>query len=207
MSLPSILLLGAGGHARACIEVIESTGAYQIAGLIGQDCEVGSTVLGYPVLANDAAIPDLAPAIGNVLIAVGQIKNAVVRTRLGQLIQELNVTMPVVVASTAHVSRHARVGAGTVIMHGATVNAGAKVGEQCIINSHALIEHDVTIGDYCHIATGAIVNGDTVVGPESFLGSGSVLRNGITVGQHCVIGMGLAVLHDLLDRSTYLGKI
>ena len=37
----SILLLGAGGHARSCIDVIEEQGQYQIAGLIGVESERG----------------------------------------------------------------------------------------------------------------------------------------------------------------------
>ena len=32
-----IILIGAGGHARACIEVIESGGQYKIAGLVEKD--------------------------------------------------------------------------------------------------------------------------------------------------------------------------
>ena len=59
MSNPTILLIGAGGHARACIDVIEQEGRFNIAGLVGLPHEVGSRVLGYPVLGSDIELPDL----------------------------------------------------------------------------------------------------------------------------------------------------
>ena len=36
---PSLILIGAGGHARSCIDVIEQQGEYQIAGMIGMPDE------------------------------------------------------------------------------------------------------------------------------------------------------------------------
>jgi len=35
MTKPSLILIGAGGQARACIDVIEQEGFFQISGLIG----------------------------------------------------------------------------------------------------------------------------------------------------------------------------
>ena len=75
------------------------------------------------------------------------------------------------VASTAHVSKYAVLGAGTVVMHQAFVNAGAVIGENVIINTFANIEHDAHIGNQCHISTGTMVNGDCVVGDNCFIGS------------------------------------
>jgi sugar O-acyltransferase (sialic acid O-acetyltransferase NeuD family) len=205
MTLPGILLIGAGGHAHACIDVIESSGQFVIDGLIGQRDEIGRKVLGYSVLGCDADLPTLARRIGNVLLAVGQISSAQLRQRLAAQLEVLGVNLPIVIAPDAHVSRHAQIAAGTIVMHGAIVNAGARVGRHCIINSRALIEHDAQIGSFCHVSTGAIVNGDAVVGDGSFLGSGSVLRHGISVGQNCVVGMGLAVRHHQPDQSIFLG--
>ncbi len=41
MSQPNLILIGAGGHARACIDAIEQEGIYKIAGLVGLAQEVG----------------------------------------------------------------------------------------------------------------------------------------------------------------------
>ena len=58
MSKPNLILLGAGGHARACIDAVEQEGIYKIEGLIGLPQEVGSKHFGYEVIATDAEIDD-----------------------------------------------------------------------------------------------------------------------------------------------------
>lgn len=206
MSKPSVILVGAGGHCHACIDVIESQGRYQIAGLIGSADELHSQHLGYTVMGTDADLPQLAESGKFILIAVGQIQSPEIRIRLFQQACRLGFQWPVIIAPTAYVSRHAHIGAGSIILHGAIVNAGASVGQNCIVNSRALIEHDATVADHCHISTGAILNGHVRIGSGSFVGSASVVKEGIAVGNRCFIGMGLAVRHSLPDQSQYFGQ-
>ena len=73
------------------------------------------------------------------LLAVGQIKSSDVRQKLAHTVSSHGFSFPVVVASTAVISRHAVIGAGTVVGHHAMVNAGASVGEHCIINTGSLL--------------------------------------------------------------------
>lgn len=205
MSLPGILLIGAGGHARACIDVIEEEGRFSVFGLIGQVHEAGSDVLGYPVLGSDADLPSLLAQCGRALMTVGQIASPDVRMRIAAQLAALGGDMPAIVSPRAHVSRHAVIGAGTIVLHGAVVSAGARVGAHCILNSQSLVEHDAHIAAFCHVSTGAIVNGGATVGEGSFIGSRSVLKHGITVGQRCIVGMGTALRRDLADQTTFLG--
>lgn len=199
MSKPGLILIGAGGHAHACIDVLEQSGHYRIAGLVGRPDDLHSNHLGYPVFATDDELPRLANEYRYALIAVGQIRSPDRRIRLFQRLKSLGFELPTVVASTAYVSGHAMISAGTVVMHGAIVNAGARVGENCIINTRALVEHDAIVEDHCHISTGAIVNGGAIIGAGSFLGSRSVVKENIKLGNGCVVGMGISVRHSQAD--------
>lgn len=201
MNREGILLLGAGGHARSCIDVIEQEGRYSVAGLTGMAYEVGSHVLGYEILGTDEDLADLLPKVSNVLITVGQIKSPDVRMKLFALLEFYRCRLPVIVSSRAYVSPHAQVGAGTIVMHGAIVNAGAQIGRNCIINSLALVEHDAVVGDHCHIATAAVINGEANVGSGSFIGSNACVRQGIRVAERCIVGMGQLVLSDCMVGS------
>ncbi|PIR26653.1 MAG: acetyltransferase [Deltaproteobacteria bacterium CG_4_10_14_0_2_um_filter_43_8] len=194
MSKVSILLLGAGGHAKSCIDVIEQTNLFSIAGLLGSEQEVGSRVLGYPVLCTDKNVKDLLGKYQHALVTVGQIKSPELRVHLFQLLEQNNFKMPIVISPHAYVSPHATLGAGTIVMHGAVVNAGAIIGDNCIINNQALVEHDVKIGNHCHISTGSKINGDVHVGDGTFIGSGACVRQSLKIGAYCVIGMGQSVL-------------
>jgi sugar O-acyltransferase (sialic acid O-acetyltransferase NeuD family) len=203
MSKPGLILIGAGGHAHACIDVIEQHGGYRIAGLIGMPDEMHDHHLGYAVIGTDADLPELAKNIPYALITLGQIKTPAHRIRLYQQAVALGFQLPTIIAPSAYVSRHATLGAGTIAMHGAIVNAGASVGENCIINTRALLEHDVTVADHCHISTGAIINGNTAIGSGSFVGSGCIIKEGASLGQGCLVGMGLAVRHNLPNNAQF----
>lgn len=196
MSKELLLLLGAGGHARACIDVIEQEGRFEIAGLTGLPQEVGTRVLGYSVLGTDHDLPALLREYRHALVSVGQIKTPDVRIRLFGKLAQNGCALPAIVSPRAHVSPHAAVGAGTIIMHGAIINAGATVGKNCIVNSLALVEHDTVIGDHCHIATAAAINSGVSVGAGTFIGSNACVRQGTRIGNNCVIGMGQRVLAD-----------
>ena len=205
MRKPGIILIGAGGHARACIDVIEQHAQFRVAGLVGMVEEMHTKLLGYEVMATDSGLAALADQYQFALITVGQIVSPELRMRMYQAALVIGLTLPTIVAPGAHVSRHASIGAGSIVMHGAIVNAGARVGENCIINTRSVVEHDAVVGDHCHVSTGAIINGAVQVGLGSFVGSGSVIKQGVRLGERCIVGMGLAVRHDVADHARFLG--
>lgn len=201
MSKRPILLLGAGGHTRSCIDVIEQEGSYAIRGLVGLQQDLGAEVSGYSVLGTDVNLMELLEDDDAVLITIGHIKTSLPRTRLFETLTNKGCTFPTIVSPHAYVSIHASLGAGTIVMHGAVINAGAIVGQNCIINSQALIEHDAKVGDHCHISTSTAVNGNVQIGEGSFIGSGSCLRESIKIGKGSLIGMGQRVFVDCQDGT------
>ena len=205
MTKPALILVGAGGHARSCIDVIEQQGLFKIAGLIGLPNEVNELHLGYSVFSTDFELPDLSKHYKLAFIAIGQIRSPDIRVRFHSQLLELGFLLPTVVSPKAYVSSHAKIGEGSIVMHGAVINAGAVVGDNCIINSRALIEHDAIVEANCHISTGAIINGNTRVGAGSFVGSGSVIREGISLGEGCMVGMGLSVRHSQASGTRFVG--
>ena len=205
MSKSGLLLIGAGGHAKSCIDVIEQENEFQIVGLVGSLNEVGTRVIGYEVLGTDSDLPELMKFAQFALISVGQIGLNELRSNLFSKILNLGFKSPVVTSPLAYVSPHAVVGKGTVVMHHATINAGVSIGNNCIINSQVLVEHDVVVEDHCHVATGAIINGRSSVGRSSFIGSGSTIRESISIGTMCVIGMGVIIRHDVPAISQFVG--
>lgn len=167
--------------------------------------QVKSEILGYSVIACDRDLPELAKAYRYGLVTVGQIHMPDNRMRLYRLAAELGFELPALVSPLAYVSRHAAIGAGTIVMHGAIVNAGARLGDNCIVNTRALVEHDTIIEAHCHLSTGAILNGNVRLGAGSFVGSGSTVKEGVVLGRSCVVGMGLTVRHDQPDGARLVG--
>lgn len=204
MDQKNLILIGGGGHCKSVIDVAESAG-YNILGILDMPEEVGKPVLDYTVIGTDDDIPQYADK-AEFIITVGFIKNPSIRVRIFDKVKQAGGKLSTIVASTAHVSRYATLGEGTVVMHQAVVNAGAKIGENCIINTFCNIEHDAVIGAQCHISTGTMVNGDCKVGERVFIGSQSVLANGITVGEDIIVGAGSVVRKSISEKGVYAGN-
>ena len=198
-----IILIGGGGHCKSCIDVIEQEGRFEIAGIVERPGYTkGDSVLGYPILGTDHNLPELRKRFEYAIITIGQIKTPEPRIRLYELLKELEFSLPVIVAPTAYVSRHATVAKGTIIMHQAMVNAGARVGRNCIINNKALVEHDAVIEDHCHIGTNAVINGGVKVGSRTFFGSNAVCKEYIEIGENAVIGCGAKIIKNVPHNSS-----
>ena len=54
-----IILIGSGGHAKSCIDVIEKEGNFIIAGLIGNFSELNKKILNYKVIGTDEDLKKL----------------------------------------------------------------------------------------------------------------------------------------------------
>lgn len=200
-----IVLIGGGGHCRSCIEVIETSGAYKIIGVIDNALATGEFIYGYKILGADQDIPSLLSEYDSALITIGHIKSSQKRSELYGYLKSKNIVLPTIISPNSIISSHAIILGGTVVMHGVIVNASAFIGENCILNSQSLIEHDVVIGSNCHISTGAKINGGVTVGDGTFIGSGVIIREGVEVGANCTVGAGVVVLKNIPDQTVYLG--
>ena len=178
---PEIILVGGGGHCRSVIDVIELQDTYKILGIVDLPQNVGKTVLGYPVLGDDAQLSVLYKKAHQAVITIGHIKDNAARVRVYEQLKKTGYTLPVIISPLAYVSKYAKIGEGTVVMHHAIVNANAEVGVNCIINTKALVEHDAVIENHCHIATAAVINGGVRVCENSFVGSNVTSKQGVVV--------------------------
>ena len=199
------MLVGAGGHCKSCIDVVERDGVWQVAGLVDRPARLHEKLLGYEVIATDDELQDLVARYDGFLVTVGHTRTAALRIKLYEQLKKFGALLPTIVSPLAHVSPHAHVGEGTVVMHFAAVSAAARVGTNCIINSMALVEHDAVVGNHTHVSTGARVNGECQLGAGVFVGSGAVLLQGVQVAAGTIIGAGAVVTDSISTKGTYVG--
>lgn len=205
MEQKNLILVGGGGHCKSVIEVAESAG-YEIKGILDMPDEVGKEVLpGHKIIGTDDEIPQYVEEY-DFIITVGFIKNPALRIKLYNKVKAAGGRLATIIASTAHVSKYAELGEGTVIMHHAFVNAGAKIGDNCIINTFVNIEHDAEVGNQCHISTGTMVNGECKIGKNCFIGSQSVCANCIEIASDIIVGAGSVVRKSIRVKGIYAGN-
>ena len=189
-TMNKIILIGGGGHCKSTIDVIEQEGKFQIAGIIDKPKFLDSKILDYKVIGNDFDLEKLAKKYRYALITVGQIKSASLRVKLYNLAKKRGFLLPRIVSPRAYVSKHSKIGNGTIVLHDTIINANVSIGYNCIINSKALIEHDCHIGNHNHISTNAIINGGVRIESECFIGSNVTTNNNITIKKNSFIKAG-----------------
>lgn len=184
-----LVLVGASGHGKVVIDIVEREGRYRILHLLDDNPALhGASFFGYRVAGSSESI--LARAAGErplVLVAIGD--NAT-RLRIAQRLREGGLELGRAVHPHAQIGRGAAIGAGTVVMAGAVVNADAKIGENVIINTGATVDHDCVIESGVHVAPGAHLCGGVRVGAGTLIGAGAVLIPGMQVGANSVVPAG-----------------
>jgi sugar O-acyltransferase (sialic acid O-acetyltransferase NeuD family) len=201
MNKKPIIVIGAGGHAKQCIDVIEDEGIFLIVGLIGRQADVGKTILSYSVIGTDDELNNIKKECAHAIIGIGQIYEPKIRSNLYQKLRDLGFILPNIISPKSSISKYAKLNSGIIVMNGAVINAGAMIESNCIVNSQALIEHDVVIEKNCHISTGVILNGSVKIGEGSFVGSGSIIREGVTVAPNSFIQMGSLIKNDFSGKE------
>ncbi len=199
-----IILIGAGGHARSCIDVIENSNSnFKILGLIEKRNLNKKTFSKYKVIYLEKNLNKITKKNIYALVGFGDIKNLKKREIIFNKLINFKFKIPIIKSKNAYISSNSKIGSGTIVMHGVTINFGSKIGKNCIINSNATIEHDVIIGNHCHIAPGAIINGGVKIGDYSFIGSGAVIKENIKISENCIVGANCFLKKNLSKKKIF----
>lgn len=191
-----IVLVGAGGHSKSCIDLILQHGVYEIWGMIGLNSEVGKKYMNYEVLGDDSDLEGVVGEVSNALIAYGQVKFPESREQIFVRLKEIGFTLPTIISPRSYISPFAKINEGSTIFHDVLINSQATIGINCVVNTKSIVEHDAFIDDHTQISTGVIINGNTRVGRCSFIGSGSILRNNISLKNNSFIKMHSTITQD-----------
>lgn len=202
-----VIILGAGGHAKVVLECLDHA-QYEAVGFLDKDnMRQGEKVSGLPILGDDSDPAKwLSQGITCCIVGIGHMGNPKLRNKLYLTYRNAGYELVTAIHSTAQVSPHAKIGAGTVIMPGVILNADAVIGNNCIINTGAIIEHDAHISDGVHVAPGCIITGAVKICENSFVGAGSNVINGACIHHDCIIGAGSVVITDLPECSVSVGS-
>jgi len=191
-----LILIGGGGHALTCLDIVEMNKKYTIKGYIAKSRDKRLASLRVSYLGDDDIINSMCESSVSFVLAIGQILSPDLRINLFYKIIKLGGKFPSFISDTAFVSDSVDIDIGVIVGHGALLNTHAKIEKNCIINSRALIEHGSVVKKHSHIAPGAIILGDVEIGEGSFIGAGAVIREGVKIAPRSVVGAGSIVLKD-----------
>ena len=193
-----IVVIGASGHAKVIIDIIEREGAYRIAGLIDSYKELHTQVMGYEILGREDSLPALVTE-GRILGGIVAIGHNWMRSQMVQRIRELAPGFVFVNAihPSAQIARDVELGCGVAIMAGVSVNPGCRIGDFCFLNTNASVDHDNVLEEFSCLQPNAATGGNVRVGAFTAVSMGATVIHGVTIGPHTVIGAGATVLRDV----------
>ncbi|MFD1193912.1 acetyltransferase [Seohaeicola saemankumensis] len=197
-----VILLGAGGHAKVCIEVFRARGLFDPVACIDPYAKENN-VLGVPVHRDeDSQRAFLDRGVKWGFVAIGQ--NSL-RAKLGADLQISGFRLANAISPRACVSPSATLGRGILIMPGAVINAEADIGDHCIVNTNAVVEHDCRVGIACHVAPGSVLGGRVRLEDEVFVGTGASVTPNNVIGKGTVVGAAAAVISNIAAGVTVVG--
>ena len=198
-----LIIYGAGGHARAVMEMAQAIGVFRVVGIIDDNQSLaGSSVLGIPVLGTRALLPRLyEQGLRLAAYGVGGIIDINIRMKLFELLSGFGFAFPALRHPRATVEASAQILDGVQVFANAYVGSSALLHERCMINTGAIVSHDCEIGAYTHIAPGALLAGHVRVGDRALVGMGVTTAIGIRIGAGARVGNGAILLADVPERA------
>ena len=206
MEKKAIFIVGASGHAKVIIDIIEKESVYEVVGLIDSFKNKGEEVLGYKVVGKEEDLPELLKKHegASVLIAIGD--NWVRHLVMEKL---MNIVPHIKFASTIHpsaqIAKHVKIGKGVVIMAGAIINSESVIEDFVIVNTKASIDHDGLLKSFSSVAPGVTLGGNVTVGNYAAVSIGATVKHNISIGNHAVIGAGAVLLKNCDDNAMMYG--
>jgi sugar O-acyltransferase (sialic acid O-acetyltransferase NeuD family) len=182
----SLLLVGAGGHARA---IAEALSAAKSPADIFVDPQPNNWLKARHLSSDTEA--EALPAESFVIGVGGMSPDQLARRyALFQTYRKRGWIPRTVIHASATVSVLAEIGEGCIVLAQAVVQPATRLGDAVIVNTAAIVEHESSVGDGTHVAPGAIILGGCTVGAACMIGAGALVLPGAQVPDGTLIPAG-----------------
>lgn len=196
-----VIVVGASGFGRECLDVLEAMAAagvaLTVAGVV-DDAPAHQNLerLAARQVAYLGTLTDwLASGVGDTRYVLG-IGDPLVRQRLVPLLDEAGARPHTAIHPTATLGSGGVMGEGVIICAGAVISTNVRLGRHVHVNPNATIGHDAVLSDFVSVNPAAVVSGEVKVGDGALLGAASVILQGLALGRGSVLGAGAVLTRD-----------
>lgn len=203
--LPSLVIWGAGGHAKVVADIVRAGGRWRVHGFLDdlRPERDGQPLYGARLYAGPHHLEEfLAAGIRHLIVAVG---DCAARLRLAEIAEHHGFTLATAVHPSAVISSTAILGPGTMVGPLAVINADSRIGSSVIVNTAAVVEHDCLLADGVHLSPRVVLGGGVSIGRSSWIGIGATVKDHVTIGSNTVVGAGAVVVRAIPDHVLAYG--
>ena len=198
-----IVLIGAGGHGKVVLDIVQCQGKHRPIGFLDADARLhGTRIGGVEVLGGLNLLHKLRSKARGAIVAIGDNR---VRQQCAAEARSAGFELATAIHPAAVVAGSATLGSNVVVAAGAIVCTDATVGDSTIINTGASVDHECFLGEAVHVAPGARLAGRVRVEKGAFIGLGAAVIQCLTIGPRAVVGAGAVVIRDVPPAATVVG--
>ena len=191
-----LVVVGIGGHAGMCIDILRQESMYNIVGFVDDNVTIDEKY-GLKYLGNLSFIEEFAKkGLRNAILGIGFLGNLKKREKVYYYLTQF-VNIPSIIHCKAIIESTAKIQNGCQIMAGAIIGSNVVIGQNCIVNSGAIVSHDSIISDSSHLTPGATLAGHVKIGKRVTVGMCSTIYIGISISDDTVITNGKTVIENL----------
>ena len=186
--LNKLIIVGAGGHGRCCLDIAREKYDEII---FLDDGLVGQTVNDCKVVGKINEMKAFFPEYLDIFIAVG---NNAFRKQLFNQAKEIGYNIITLISNEAIVSKYASIKQGSVIFPHAVIEPNAMIGSNCIVCANATINHDAIIHDNCLIYSNTVIRPNVIIHELTRIGSNCTVTFGKEIEEGSDIKDGKVVI-------------
>ncbi|MGY2003680.1 PglD-related sugar-binding protein [Blastococcus sp. SYSU DS1024] len=206
MAVRRLVVMGAGGHAREVLDVLESLPDAPGRERTTVFAESGATTAAATALLRDrgyALAEELPADATHYLPAVG---DPALRQWFVTLAESRGLLPAQAVSPLSTVPDVLREVPGLVVLPRVHLSTNVALGRHCHLNIGCQVSHDGWLGDRVTLGPGVLLAGGVTVEDDAFLGIGAVVLPGRRIGRGAVVGGGAVVVHDVAPGTTVAGN-
>jgi len=199
MSREKIAIVGAGGHTRSLLNLID-TRIYDVTGIFDDsyDQSRDEEIMGIKLtgtIQNCGMDCKLVLSFGD-----NNLRKKIFLTNFSQILTAN------LVHRTANFEDSSVQGNSNQIFGKSYFNSLSRIGNNNLINTGAILEHETEVGDHNHISVNATLCGRVKLGNLCFIGAGSVVIDKIKICDNVVLGANSVVIEDITEPGVYVGN-
>lgn len=198
-----MLVIGAKGHAKEIIDIIDNNGIITFFDNITTP-PLHIFLNTFKVLNSFDQLTDyFLKNDPKFCLGIGGTK---IRQEIANKIKSHGGQLTTITAHNASIGQYdVAIGKGCNIMKNVMISNSVIIGEGVLINYGASVHHDVSIGNYCEISPGAMLLGRCKIGNYTSIGAGAIILPDIKIGNNVIIGAGAVVTKNIESNSKVIG--
>lgn len=190
-----VMILGTGGHARSCLDIVEQNNNLELIGFIEQKKSKKKFFFkNYKIVGSEVDLENLKKKTSYIILGISFYKNLQKRKLLIEKLKKNKFKLLTIKAKNSHIAKDVKIGSGCQIFNNVIINKNSKIGDNVVINNGTVIEHDNEIKNNAHISTRVVINGNCSIGENVFIGSGSILKENIKIKKNKFIKMASVII-------------